>query len=298
MRILVTGGTGFVGSNIAKALLERGDEVLITGHDAEQRISGFSGKLLQPSFLGLDWDAIPPLDALVHEAAINDTQSKDEREMMRANVDSTLALFDHTYVGGCRRFVFASSTAIYGDGPTPYREDQELHPLTPYAVSKLKMEEAVSAFGAAHTDAVIVGLRYCNVYGPGESHKGSRASMVYQIARQMQIGDPRLFKDGEQKRDYLYVKDAVAANLAALDTKQSTIVNCGSGTATSFNEVVKILNRELGQSRVPRYFENPYKTTYQNHTECDMSAAKNKIGFVPAFSIEEGIKDALASGLL
>src|SRR3954468_19697815 len=100
MKVLVTGGTGFIGSKIAEALIARGHEVLITGHDAEQKPKGFTGKLLQPSFLGLDWEAIGPIDALIHEAAINETQSKDEREMMRANVDSSFTLFERVIKSG------------------------------------------------------------------------------------------------------------------------------------------------------------------------------------------------------
>ncbi|MDO8521813.1 MAG: NAD-dependent epimerase/dehydratase family protein [bacterium] len=298
MRILVTGGTGFIGSNIVRELIARGDDVIITGHDAEQKIPEFSGKMLQPSFLGLDWEALDAVDAVIHEAAINETQSMDEREMLRANVDSPLALFEHVVKGRCKRIVYASSTAVYGDGPTPYTEDQELHPLTPYAVSKKKLEEEVTRFASAHAGVTAVGLRYCNVYGAGESHKGRRASMIYQIAKQMQKGNPRLFKNGEQKRDYIYVKDVVTANLRALKAKESAVVNCGSGTATSFNDLVALLNAVMGVSRVPEYFENPIKSSYQEHTECDMSRAKEKIGFVPAFNIKKGIEDYFASGLL
>lgn len=297
MRILVTGGTGFIGSNIVEALLTRGDEVLITGHDAEQKPKGFAGKMLQPSFLGLDWDSIGSLDALVHEAAINETQSTDEREMMRANVDSSLALFEYAVKNGCKHIVYASSTAVYGDGPVPYTEDQELRPLTPYAKSKVLLDEKAAAFAALHPDVVVVGLRYCNVYGPGESHKGTRASMIHQIAQQMKKGNPRIFKDGEQKRDYIYAKDVVAANLLALGSYQSAIVNCGSGTATSFNEVVQLLNETLGMERTPEYFENPIVARYQDHTACDMSLAKEKIGFVPAFDIRSGIADYIRHGL-
>lgn len=297
MRILVTGGTGFVGSNIVEALLERGDEVLITGHDAERMPKGFSGKLLQPSFLGLDWDAIGKLDALIHEAAINETQSKDEREMMRANVESSLALFEHAVKNGCKRIVYASSTAVYGDGPVPYKEDQELRPLTPYAKSKMILEQRANEFAKKHPDVRIVGLRYCNVFGPGEAHKGKRASMIYQLAKQMKMGNPRVFKMGEQKRDYIYVKDVVAANLLALEAKENAVVNCAGGSATSFNEVIELLNDAMGLDRKPEYFENPIKATFQSHTQCDMSLAKKQLGFVPKYSVREGIADWVKAGL-
>ena len=292
MRVLVTGGTGFIGSNIVQALVERSDEVLITGHDAEQKPEGFVGKIMQPSFLGLDWNAIGPLDAIVHQAAINDTQSKDEKEMMRANVKSSIALFEHAIKNGCQRVVFASLTAVYGDGPTPYREDQTLRPLTAYAKSKMRLEQAVNDLAKKYPDVRFVGLRYCNVYGPGESHKGKRASMVYQLAQQMKKANPRIFKDGNQKRDFIYVKDVVLANLLALvEAKENTVVNCANGAATSFNDVIKVLNQAMKLNREPEYFDNPIAATYQNHTQCDISLAKEKLGFEPGFDFDRGVSD-------
>ena len=298
MRVLVTGGTGFIGSNIVGALVARGDEVVITGHDAEQSPPNFKGKFLQPSLIGIDWDALPPVDVLFHEAAYNDTRAMDLREMLHANVAASLALFEHVVAKGCKRIVYASSTAVYGDGPAPYKEDQPLHPLNPYAESKKQLEEAVAAFGKTHPDVIIVGLRYCNVYGPGESHKGTRASMIYQMAQQMRKGNPRLFKSGEQKRDYIYVKDVVEANLRAASAQESGVFNCGSGRATSFNDVVALLNKVLTTSRTPKYIGNPFAAAYQNYTECDMSRAKEKLAFVPQYMIETGIAEYMKSGSL
>ena len=298
MKTLVTGGTGFIGSNIAEALLVRGDDVVITGHDSEQQIPNFKGTLLLPSLIGIDWEALPPIDVLFHEAAYNDTRSQDLREMLYANVASSIALFERVAEKGCKRIVYASSTAVYGDGPAPYNENQPLHPLNPYAESKKQLEEEVARFGKVHPDVVVVGLRYCNVYGPGESHKGTRASMIYQLAGQMRRGNPRLFKSGEQRRDYIYVKDVVEANLRAAEAQSSCVVNCGSGQAIAFNDVVHLLNKVLGTSRTPEYIDNPFAAAYQNYTECDMSRAKEKLGFVPKYTIESGITKYMKSGSL
>ncbi len=298
MKILVTGGTGLIGFNLVSRLMADGHEVLITGHDTEQKIPGFHGKYLQPSFLGLDWDAIGKVDVVFHEAAINDTELLDAREMMRANVDSSLALFEYAAKNGCRKVVYASSTAVYGGEPAPYREGATpLKPLNPYGESKKILEEKATAFAKAHPEIVIVGLRYCNVYGSGESHKGKRASMVYQLARQMKTRNPRLFTHGEQKRDYIYIKDAVKANLLAIKVNESCIVNCGSGKATTFNKLVQILNKVMNTNRVPEYFDNPIADRYQSYTECDMSLAKAKIGFAPEYDIEKGIADYMKSGI-
>ena len=297
MRILVTGGTGFVGSNLVARLLEQGQDVVITGHDAEQRIPGFRGKYLQPSLLGIDWEAIGAVDVLFHQAAVNDTTLMDEREMLRANVSASQELFRRVAAGGCRRIVYASSTAIYGDAPAPYREDTPARPLNPYALSKKQLEEFATEFARENPQVTIVGLRYCNVYGPGESHKGKRASMIFQLAQQMQRGNPRLFQYGEQKRDYLYVEDAVGANLLAAEARESCIVNCGSGQAVSFNDLVTQLNRVLGVNRTPEYIDNPYADRYQSHTECDMTLAKQKLGFVPEFDLSGGLEAYRSKGL-
>lgn len=298
MKALVTGGTGFIGSNLVLALLARGDEVIMIGHDAEQKIPGFKGKYIQPTFHGIDWDAIPQVDIVFHQAAINDTTLLDEREMFRANVDGARALFEHTVARGCRKIVYASSTAVYGDVPAPYRENGPMNPLNPYGASKKALDEFAMRFAREHPEVMVVGLRYCNVYGPRENHKGKRASMIYQLAQQMKTCNPRIFYDGEQKRDFIYVKDVVQANLLASEAKESCIVNCGYGSPTSFNRIIEVLGRTLGVSRTIEYFENPYKDRYQNHTECDMALAKEKIGFVPEYDIERGIADYHASGHL
>jgi ADP-L-glycero-D-manno-heptose 6-epimerase len=298
MRVLVTGGTGFIGSNLVVRLLQDGHEVLITGCDTEQNIPGFHGKMLQPGLVGIDWDAVGKIDILFHQAAINDTTSLDEREMLRANVDAAQELFRRVVAGGCPRIVYASSTAVYGDGPAPYHESQPLRPMNPYALSKKLFEEFASGFTREHPQTVIVGLRYCNVYGPRENHKGARASMIFQLAQQMKGGNPRLFAYGEQKRDYIYVEDVVRANLLAAQAQQSCIVNCGYGASVTFNDLVAGLNRVLGLQRQPEYIANPYADRYQSHTECDMSLAREKLGFTPETAIQRGLEEYFRSGFL
>ena len=298
MRILVTGGTGFVGSNLVLRLMQEGHDLVITGHDAEQRIPNFRGKYLQPGLLGLDWDALGNIDALFHQAAINDTTLQDEAEMMRANAEASHKLFQTVIDRGCRCIVYASSTAVYGDAPAPYREEGPVSPLNAYARSKLALEAVAAEMCRSNPDVSIAGLRYCNVYGPRESHKGARASMIRQLAQQMKTGNPRIFKHGEQRRDYIYVEDVVRANLAAAAAGKSGVYNCGYGMATSFNDLIDILNQVMGIHRQPEYIDNPYAAAYQSYTECDMTAARDAFGFVPRIGVREGIEAYLKSGFL
>jgi len=296
MRVLVTGGTGFIGSNLALELISHGHEVIITGHDSEQKVPGVA-KYMQPGFNGIDWDSLGKLDVVFHQAAINDTTNLDAKEMFRANVDASLELFHKVIANGCQKIVYASSCATYGDVPAPYKEDGPVNPLNPYGESKVELDKQAMALAQEHPEVTIIGLRYSNVYGPREDHKCHRMSMVTQLANQMVKGDPRLFEFGEQLRDFVYVKDAVQANLCAMKATESCVVNCGSGRAVSFNFIVETLNKVLGVDRKPVWIENPYADRYQIHTECDMSKAREKIGFVPAYSVEEGIKDYYSSGL-
>jgi len=298
MRCLVTGGTGFIGSNLALHLQELGHEVIITGNESEQPLPEFKGKRLYPGLAGIDWDQVKGIDVLFHQAAINNTRLMDRREMLHGNLDSSLKLFRHVAEGGCRRIVYASTTAVYGRNPAPYREDGPFDLNTPYAESKKLLEEAAADLAGDFPGLITVGLRYCNVYGPRENHKGSRSTMIYQFAGQMKEGNPRLFQFGEQKRDYIYVKDVVRANLCGARAKDSCVVNCGSGKATSFNRIVEILGEVTGTRRDPEYIENPFKGNYQSNTTCDMSYAKNAIGFTPSYTIEKGIEDYFRSGWL
>ena len=242
-------------------------------------------------FAHLDWRKIGKIDVLFHKAAITDTTVLDRNLMFKINLEDSKKLFADAVKNGCKKIIYASSTAVYGDAPAPYKENGIIHPLNPYGESKRLLDDFATYFANKNPSVIIIGLRYCNVYGAGEKHKGKMANMIYQLAQQMVKGNPKMFKFGEQKRDYLYVKDAVKANILAAKSKKSCIVNCGSGKAVTFNDIVKILNKTLGTNRQPEYIDNPYAEKYQNYTECDMSLAKKMIGFVPEFDIEKGIND-------
>ena len=297
MKCLVTGGTGFIGSNIVKHLLSERHEVTISGNGSEQKIDE-KVKVLFESFDDPEWkeklEDAGHFGAVFHQAAINDTTLLDREKMFKANVDSPKRLFDIVVNNGCKRIVYASSTAAYGDAPAPYVEFKTIaNPLNPYGESKLVFDDFAMQFAAKNPGVKIVGLRYCNVYGHGESHKGKRASMIYQLAQQMKTGNPKIFCDGNQRRDYIYIKDVVRANSLAAIAENSCVVNCGSGKSITFNEIISALNRSLGLNRVPEYIPMPetLKERYQNFTLCDMNYAAEMIRFIPEFEPHSGISD-------
>jgi ADP-L-glycero-D-manno-heptose 6-epimerase len=248
---------------------------------------------------GINWKNVAGQDAVIHLMANNDTLCTDREEMMRANVYGPIKLFTTAVKGGCKRFVYASSTAIYGDSPAPYCESlTPAKPLNIYAESKLMFDKYAMTFAEASKVSVI-GLRYCNIYGPGEEDKGRRMSMIGQIIRKRMKNQPiKLFEFGEQKRDWVYIKDVVRANaLALLATKGNTqfICNIGSGKAHSFNKVVETIDKELNSKSEIHYIPCPFEAQYQHYTECKIDIAKEILGYCPEFDLEVGIKDYIAS---
>src|SRR5574343_1558391 len=298
MKILVTGGAGFIGSHITKELIQNNHEVTITSTGSERVPNGVK-KVLYTGLEGISLKYDYGQDLVIHQMANNDTRCQDEEEMFRANVYGPIKIFTAAAQGGCKNFIYASSTAVYGSETTPYVEDiTPIKPLSKYGESKAKFDEFAIQFGK---DYKVVGLRYCNVYGPGEEHKGKRASMVTQILNQMIKFKPaKIFKDGEQKRDWIYVKDVVKANMLVmenLDKINSTIYNIGNGISISFNKLIEIINGAMGNKEPiqPEYIECPFESEYQSHTECSIEKVRKELQFFPDFDIEHGVKEIMRS---
>ncbi len=293
--VLVTGGSGFVGANLSLEIQARYPQALITVLDdfrcsSFKNLAGFQGDCLAFNAADPAWKnafKARPLDAIFHLASITDTTVLDEKKMMFDNVEGFRNILDLALEKNAP-VVYASSAAVYGSQDISMKESDGGKPNNIYGFSKWVLEGL-----ARHYEGKVktVGLRYFNVFGPRENFKGKAASMIYQLYQQMRAGKrPRIFKFGEQKRDHIYVKDVVEATLRARDAKQSTVVNVGTGQATSFNELVEALNEALGTRLEPDYFDNPYDF-YQNFTQADMSHTQKAIGFKCRYSTREGILD-------
>jgi len=300
MNILITGGAGFIGSNLALEIQRRFPNSKISILDdfssgTEENLKEFKGEVIKGSII--DEDLIKSLkrkfNIIFHQAAITDTTVGDEDLMMRVNLDGSKNILNLAKSSNSK-VIYASSAGVYGDGAIPMRESQKLSPLNAYAISKMKADEFAMDF-AKENNLIIIGLRYFNVYGQRESYKKKAASMIWQLYCQMREGkNPRIFKYGQQKRDFIYVKDCVSAILKAMETDNSFIVNVGTGIATSFNRIIEILNKVLNTNFLPVYFDNPYNF-YQNSTLADTTLAEKILGFKARYSIEGGIEDYVGS---
>ena len=295
-KYLITGGAGFIGSNIAFALgEERKAGVTVLDNftsGSYKNLIGFTGDIIADDVRSQAWfEKAGAVEAVFHEAAITDTTVTDQREMMSVNVEGFRNVLCYALKYGVKRVVYASSAGVYGNGSCPMREDQSPTPENVYGFSKAIMDNVACEFAAEHKDITLVGLRYFNVYGPREYYKGHAASMMFQLYNQMKAGKrPRIFKFGEQMRDFVYVKDIVRGNLGALEARESGVCNLASGTPGNFNEVVAALNKAMRLELAPEYFDNPY-SFFQTKTHADLGRAKALVNYAPAWNLADGIAD-------
>lgn len=299
--IVVTGGAGFIGSNIVRGLNRRGHTDILVVDDlteGDKFLNLVDGKIAD--YLHKDdfrqriaKGQIQNIEAVFHQGACSDTTERNGHYMLDNNYRVTLELFQHCQAAGIP-LIYASSAAVYGAGPV-YAEDPLYEsPLNVYGYSKFLFDQVLRR----HLDtlaAPVVGLRYFNVYGPNEQHKGRMASVAFHNMNQFQAeGHVRLFGgwdgyvDGGQLRDFIYVDDVVDVNLFFLDHPQkSGIFNCGTGRAQPFNDVARtVVNtlrasrdlpelplQELVSQKAIQYiaFPDDLKGRYQSHTQADLT---------------------------
>lgn len=273
MNILITGSEGFIGSNIAANIHKHNIITL-------DRIGNPSLKidLTQPFEIKQD------IDLIIHEAAITDTTANCIDQNVTSFINILKLALDKN-----ADLIYASSAAVYGNGSVPMVESQVLNPLNAYAESKAIIDYMMTRY----TDNIkIIGLRYFNVFGPGESHKGKMASMIYQLRSQITSKQKiELFKFGEQLRDHIYIKDIVSATVKAISSKKSGIYNIGTGVATSWNDLLNLINKTLKTDVKPIFIDNPYQRVYQNYTKASIELAKKELDWKPEWSLKNAVKD-------
>jgi len=303
--VVITGGAGFVGSNLVHEMASRYPEAQLTVVDDFRsgdfkNLEGFKGDVVAGDLASIDlkhYFGGSKVDLVFHLASITDTTDHNQFRQVHDNVESWRKLLNY-FEGRKTRLVYASSAATYGIASGLNKVDQEPKPANVYAFSKVQLDNLSRQFARENPEQVVVGLRYFNVYGPREGHKGAASSMILQLAQQMRRGQtPRIFKHGEQLRDFVYVKDIVSCTILAARARASGIFNAGSGVPRTFNDIVTNLNRVLNTGYQPEYIDNPH-AHYQPHTEADLTQTTLKLRYKPKYTLEQGIDDYAKSGFL
>ena len=303
---IVTGGAGFIGSNIARTLIDRGHQDVVVvddltdGHKfvniSDLDIADYLDKDEFLERMSDDRGFAKGVTAILHQGACSDTTEWDGRFMMQNNYRYSQRLLHH-----CLRdktpFIYASSAAVYG-GSKKFVEDSSCEmPLNVYGYSKIQFDRYVRRV-AANSESQVVGLRYFNVYGPREQHKGAMASVALHFSQQVrENSEARLFvgtdgyADGEQVRDFVYVDDICDVNLWFLDNPTvSGIYNAGTGRAQSFNDVAKAVIAWHGKGRI-RYvpFPEHLQGAYQSFTQADLTQLRLSGCDVEFRAVDEGV---------
>lgn len=288
--VFITGATGFIGYHLCNKLYEEGYKIIAVGRKDENRIK--CHEFYNCSLSNIPWNDIPNIDICFHLAANNDTLEQNESIMNNSNYYAPISVFKRLTEKNCSQFVYSSSCSVYGNEPSPLTENiTNTNPLNVYAKSKLMFENFAQDF--SKTKRVnCIGLRYSNVYGTHEAHKGRRSSMIHQLIQKFSKNEkPKLFKSGEQKRDWVFIKDVIDANILASKHTKSDIFNIGSGDSVSFNEIIKILQKKTGKKIEPDYIDCPFEHKYQKDTTLNLDKSKTKLKYNPLYKIDDGIQE-------
>ncbi len=310
--ILITGGAGFIGSNLAFYFQENFPDAHIVIFDIFRSEARFSNGNLQSfghykNLLGFHGDIICGnlnvkediaqlktynFDYIFHQAAISDTRVYDQEIIMQTNVNSFYDILKMAKEMDAT-LVYASSAATYGSMPSPQTVGKE-NPENPYGFSKYAMDQIAYRTMKENPSMNIVGLKYFNVYGPREFFKDKTASTIIQFGHQILAGKtPRLFEGSDDiVRDFVYIKDVIQANIKACAAKKSGVYNVGTSKPRSFQDIADILQKELGTDYGTEYFPNPF-TGYQMHTQANINSSTENLEYMPKWTLEEGIKDYL-----
>jgi len=302
-RVVISGGAGFIGSNIAEEL-STDNEVIIIDDLSSGRIQNIQHltkrsnvSFIQGSItdLSLLHKAFAGADYIFHQAALASVPLSidDPLRTNAVNVVGTLNVLVTARDSHVKKVIFASSCAIYGDTPTlPAREEMPLNPLSPYAVTKAAGEQYCSVFHHVYGLPTVC-LRYFNVYGPRQDPKSEYAAVVPKFITAALAGRPlTIFGDGKQTRDFVFVKDVVSANVFAAESDAAGAFNIGSGRQTSVIDLANLVLRLTGRDVAPLY--HPTKAGEIRHSFADISRARES-GYSPQHNLEQGIKKTVSS---
>lgn len=297
---VVTGGAGFIGSNIVSRLVEDGQDVrviddLSTGrginlNGLRDAVTVYDGSVCDA---GLLRNVFEDAEYVLHQAALASVQRSVESpiETNRVNVEGTLQVLEAARECGVRRVVYASSSSVYGDAPElPKHEDMKPQPKSPYAVSKLAGEYYCRVYADVF-GLETVSLRYFNVFGPRQDPASQYAAVIPIFVRRMLAGEsPQVYGDGEQSRDFTHVENVVQANLlaATADGASGAVCNVGCGERYTLNELIELLQNLIGSPVDPDY--GPERAGDVKHSLADITRAREALGYEPEVDFREGLR--------
>ncbi|MCW4020449.1 MAG: NAD-dependent epimerase/dehydratase family protein [Candidatus Bathyarchaeota archaeon] len=295
MEILVTGGCGFIGSNLAERLLKDGHSVTVfdnlhTGN--LKNLEGLDVKFFNEPYSRLP-ELAPEIDAIFHIGIPSSTPMyKKDPGLVGKTINDAIEIFEYAKEKGCK-VVYASSSSIYNGNNLPYREDMPVYVTDFYTECRYAIERLAKLYNILH-GVKNVGMRFFSVYGPKEEYKKQYANMVSQFLWKLRKDEaPVIFGDGTQTRDLTHVSDIVEALILAWKKDfECEVFNAGTGVSYNFNQLVEILNRHLGKNVKPVYKLNPIKN-YVYHTLADTTKAEKLLGFKAKIPLEEGVKSLL-----
>ncbi len=301
-KYLVTGVAGFIGSNIAHALLSRGEQVRGIdnfSHGRRENLFGLEGKLDFREADITDFEAIRSacegMDYVLHQAALGSVPRSIANPLAsnHANVVGTLSVLQAARETGVKRVVYAGSSSAYGDTPTlPKREDMPSNPISPYAVSKYAGELYAQSFYKV-LNVETVSLRYFNVFGPRQHPTSAYAAVIPKFIRQMLKGEqPTIFGDGQQSRDFTYIDNVVSANVLACHAPAANVCgrmfNVAAGRNYSLNEVYRLLQELIGYDRPALYAET--RSGDVRDSLADTTPAREAMGYKTLVEFKDGLR--------
>jgi len=302
-RFLVTGGAGFIGSNICRRLVAEGCFVRVLDNLLTGKKANLAGVLDAIEFVEADMGdpevahaAMKGIDIVLHEGALPSVPRSvdDPASTHRHCVDATFTLLLAAREAKVKRFVYAASSSAYGDTPTlPKVESMPTSPLSPYAVGKLVGEYYGSVFSSVY-GLETISLRYFNVFGPYQDPTSQYAAAIPAFVMSILKGQsPVVYGDGEQSRDFTYIDNVVHANLLAARAQKTAgeVVNIACGEAITVNAIIALINRIVDRNVKPVY--SPARAGDVKHSLADITAARLRIGYEPVVSFEQGLRQAI-----
>jgi nucleoside-diphosphate-sugar epimerase len=301
-KVLVTGGAGFIGSNVVAELVERGySAVVLDNFDTGrgENLDGIDGDcdIIEGDIRDRDAvrDAVEGAKYVIHEAALTSVPGSVEEpaQTSEINCTGTAVVLEEALEAGIEKVAVASSAAVYGDGTPPLSEDDPVSPESPYALSKRWTESLAQQFDEIHSLETVV-LRYFNVYGPGQDADSEYAAVVPAfVSAVLDDEQPIVYGNGEQTRDFIHVRDVAEATVESILSDATGTYNVASGTETSVNELLNTVLEATSSDMKPRY--EPERKGDIERSYADVSKIRDEIGFETSVDLREGIQTVVDS---